>query len=58
MTLHKEERRALASFEDYVDTTIQGCEEYIKKSKERIITTTRNSNTNRNNLRARKKTAK
>ena len=44
----KERERELASIEDSVDTSMQGQEEYIKKSKERLITATRN---NINNIR-------
>ena len=39
----KEEGRVLPSIEDSVDGSIQGPKDYIKKSKERRITATRNS---------------
>ena len=38
-----------------MDATIQGLEEYTKKSKERIITTASNGNKNWNNLRINRK---
>ena len=34
------------SIEDYIDTAIQGLEEYIKKSKATLIATSSNSNSN------------
>ena len=42
----KEGRRALASIEDYVDSSIQRLEKYIKKSKELLITAASISNSN------------
>ena len=41
--MKKEGRRALASIEDFVDSSIQSLENYIKKSKERLITAVNNS---------------
>ena len=42
----KEERKGFAGIEDCIDASIQGLEEYIKKSKERLITAANNSNNN------------
>ena len=46
MTSRKEGARALASIEDSGCTSIQRLEDYIKKSKERLITANRNSTEN------------
>ena len=42
----KEGKRGLASTEDYVEASIRGIKEYIKKSKEKLITTTSSSTDN------------
>ena len=42
----KEEERRLAINKDSMDASIQGPEDYVKKSKERLITATRNSTGN------------
>ena len=47
----KKEGGGFGSTEDCVDATIQCFEEYIKKSKERLITAVINSNVNVNNSR-------
>ena len=49
----KEGGRGLARIEDSVDTSIRWLEDYIKKSKERLITATRN---NPNNVRIKRTT--
>ena len=53
--LRKERKREFSSIEDCMDT-IQGLEEFTKKSKERLITVASYSNINRNNLGANRKT--
>ena len=42
----KEEGRGFTKIENYVNASVQGLVEYIKKSKERLITTASNSNGN------------
>ena len=42
----KEEGRGLASIEDSIDASIRRLEDNIKKSKEKLITATRNSSGN------------
>ena len=44
----KEWARGLANIENKVDTSIRRLEDYIKKSKERLITATRNDTNNSN----------
>ena len=39
----QEKKREFANIEDCVDSSIQGLEIYIKKSKERLITATKNN---------------
>ena len=52
----KEERRGLARIEDYVDTSIQGLNEYLEKSKDGLITATCNNNGNRDDFGKNRKT--
>ena len=42
----KKEEEGFVGIEDIVDTSIRGFKDYIKKSKERLISASRNSNKN------------
>ena len=54
----REEGRGQASIEDYVDASIRGLEDYIKNSKERLITAASNSSGNIRTNRTTTKTRK
>ena len=45
--IYQEKRSGLASIEDSVDTLIRRLEDYIKKSKERLITATKSNKNNK-----------